>query len=163
MGDRGPAATSRTHRAEVCQLIRWEIGGQPQRTAAQDLTISLSDGRSGASRNGTASSDELSVVYPMGDRGPAATRPLRVAVFRAEFIRWEIGGQPQPSATARRNAGGVYPMGDRGPAAITVPPPPPPPQHTNTPFRFAQILPKFGAGNHTAKRNEGGYVRTHNK
>ena len=116
MGDRGPAATE--------ALVAWAR-----------VPRSLSDGRSGASRNdGLAlGCSRRSRVYPMGDRGPAATRPSRLRLrgyslswrdrgppqqcCQRQFIRWEIGGQPQRSSDRRRAR--VYPMGDRGPAATS--------------------------------------------
>ena len=51
-------------------------------------------------------------VYPMGDRGGTATTD-RAAAHPREFIRWEIGEEPQRQDVVR-GLHLVYPMGDRG-------------------------------------------------
>ena len=67
-------------------------------------------------RGGTAtrpsSSPSRIPLYPMGDRGGTATVG-RVQSQTRNYIRWEIGGEPQLVGTMGRGRV-LYPMGDRG-------------------------------------------------
>ena len=100
MGDRGQTATPCSRSTYVVVHLVYPMGDRGQTATSPAASprllgpTSLSDGRSGANRNYFLFMEYLGGVYPMGDRGQTATQPPALR-FRAEFIRWEIGGKPQ--------------------------------------------------------------------
>ena len=76
MGDRGPTATDGIAELRDADYSRWEIGGQPQQLLiAIALASIIADGRSGANRNKTTTTNSKSLIIADGRSG--ANRNVR--------------------------------------------------------------------------------------
>ena len=104
----GRSGANRNRSRRAChppspEFIRWEIGGKPQ--LGRDTALRRGDqvypmGDRGQTATASLTRARRPRVYPMGDRGQTATVGSPPSVSD-QFIRWEIGGKPQPAISRR--------------------------------------------------------------